>query len=68
MRLYKLRAWAPDTDSFVEVQRTFDQIVEDPFRLNAMDIVYALLTELREQRGLEPLPKRENFIAGETNG
>jgi hypothetical protein len=69
MTAYKLRKYDVDTGKFNIVVMDFESIIQTPWQLHSIDIVYALLGELRKERGLEPLPK--NSIVeenGEQNG
>lgn len=68
VELYSLRAYVPETGKFQVVQMTYDQIIENPFRLHVNDIVYAIVGQLRKERGLEPLPKNSIPEYGDENG
>lgn len=61
MRKFILRHYDVDTGDFSTVERTFEEIIANPYYLHASDISMALLTYLRSERNLEPLPK--NSIA-----
>jgi hypothetical protein len=52
---YTLRGWDPESETFFEVEKTIDEIVENPYCLNAADIGVALLDKMREDRGLTAL-------------
>jgi hypothetical protein len=68
METYSLRLYEPETGKFRVVQMTYDQIIENPFRLNSNDIVYVLLNKLRKEKGLDPLPGNSIPENGEQNG
>lgn len=52
----RVRSWNPETDTITEVNRTLEEIVENPVHLNMADIGLFLLNRERESRGLEALP------------
>ena len=54
-KLYTLRGWDPESGTFFTVERTINEIVENPFCLNAIDIAAALLDKMRADFGLLPL-------------
>lgn len=55
-KLYTLRGWDPESETFFETEKTVNEIVENPYCLNAIDIASALLDHLRTSRGLKSLP------------
>jgi len=69
-KIYQIRAWDPDLDKYSYVNMTLDQIVENPCRLNGIDVAVVLINYLRKKKGMDLLPKQEQFykvIAGEIN-
>jgi hypothetical protein len=58
---YTLQAWNPSSDTFFKTERTYEEIIENPFCLNAIDIAKALLDRLREDRGLPSL-STDSFV------
>jgi hypothetical protein len=60
--------WDKRHDMQVVVERTFEEIVANPYGIFTNDISYILLLELRNQRGLEPLAADIGKVFGEYNG
>ena len=55
--MYTVRKWNNETDSIELVEVSLEDIIRSPWSLNGEDLLIPLINHLREERGLEKLPK-----------